>query len=88
MSVQFAPEIEDEQRIAEVWLAEFADALVAGDAGAAAAQFVPDGHWRDVLAFTWNLTPLGGRDSVAARGQDVDRATAGPPQTRPTRACS
>jgi hypothetical protein len=24
-------------------------------------------HWRDVLAFTWHLTPVEGRDNVAAR---------------------
>ena len=64
MSVQFAPEIEDEQRIAEVWLAEFADALAAGDAAAAAALFIPDGHWRDVLAFTWTIATHSGGAAI------------------------
>jgi cation diffusion facilitator CzcD-associated flavoprotein CzcO len=26
-----------------------------------------DSHWRDVLAFTWHMTPLEGRDSIASR---------------------
>ena len=65
MSVQFAPQIEDEQRIAEIWLAEFADALTTGDAAAAAALFIPDGHWRDVLAFTWTIATHSGRAAIA-----------------------
>ena len=64
MSVQFAPKIEDEQRIAEIWLAEFADALAAGDAPAAAGLFIPDGHWRDVLAFTWTIATHSGRAAI------------------------
>src|SRR5690349_4649774 len=64
MSVQFAPEIEDEQRIAEVWLAEFADTLATGDAAAAAALFISDGHWRDVLAFTWTIATHSGRAAI------------------------
>ncbi len=37
------------------WLARFEAALAKQDAGAAAALFLPDGMWRDVLAFTWNI---------------------------------
>ena len=87
MSVQFAPEIEDEQRIAEVWLAEFADALATGDAAAATDLFIPDGHWRDVLAFTWTIVTHSGRAAIEA-GPPAD---AGPdprhrPRTCPTTA--
>ena len=64
MSVQFAPELDDEQQIAEIWLAEFADALAAGDAAAAATLFIPDGHWRDVLAFTWTIATHSGRAAI------------------------
>lgn len=64
MSVQFAPEIEDELRIAEIWLAEFSDALAAGDASAVAGLFTADGHWRDVLAFTWTIGTHSGRAAI------------------------
>ncbi|WP_080796314.1 NAD(P)/FAD-dependent oxidoreductase [Corynebacterium pacaense] len=32
---------------------------------AAAALFESDGYWRDLLAFTWNLTTAEGRDEIA-----------------------
>jgi cation diffusion facilitator CzcD-associated flavoprotein CzcO len=64
MSVQFAPDLEDEHRIAALWLAEFAEALAAEDAGALAALFAPEGHWRDVLAFTWNIATHSGRAAI------------------------
>jgi putative flavoprotein involved in K+ transport len=41
--------------IAADWLARFAAALAAQDASAAAQLFLPDGMWRDVLAFTWTI---------------------------------
>jgi len=49
------------------WLAAFDAALAAGDADAAAALFAEDSHWRDVLAFDWDLTTTSGRDAVRAR---------------------
>ena len=48
------------------WLARCEAALRAGDAVALAALFVPDGHWRDVLAFTWSITPGEGASAIAA----------------------
>jgi len=41
----------------ERWLERFEAALSACNAGAITALFAPDGHYRDVLAFTWSLTP-------------------------------
>jgi putative flavoprotein involved in K+ transport len=41
-------------------------ALVAGDAQAAAALFEPDGFWRDLVAFTWNIRTMEGRGEIAA----------------------
>ena len=49
------------------WLAGFERALVSGDTKKIAAMFHQDSHWRDVLAFTWNLTPVEGQDNIAAR---------------------
>jgi putative flavoprotein involved in K+ transport len=56
----------DDQRIATAWLEEFADALRSGDAAAAANLFAADGHWRDVLAFTWRLQTESGAAAVEA----------------------
>ncbi len=48
------------------WLDSFAAALQANDAPAAAALFIADGLWRDLLAFTWTIETVGGRDAIAA----------------------
>jgi len=48
------------------WLAGFAAALQAQDAAAAAALFLPDGLWRDLLAFTWNIQTMAGRPAIEA----------------------
>jgi putative flavoprotein involved in K+ transport len=45
-------------------------ALAAGDAAAAAALFEPDGFWRDLVAFTWNIRTMEGRDEIAAMLRD------------------
>jgi len=58
---QTAPQAE-----ASAWLAAFADALSRRDAVAAAALFAADGHWRDVLAFTWQIDTVSGRPAIAA----------------------
>jgi cation diffusion facilitator CzcD-associated flavoprotein CzcO len=49
------------------WLSGFEAALTARDPARIAALFHDDSHWRDVLAFTWDLTPMAGRDAIAAR---------------------
>ncbi len=48
------------------WLQAFDDALAHRNAEAAGALFLPDGHWRDVLAFTWHLQTMNGRASIEA----------------------
>jgi cation diffusion facilitator CzcD-associated flavoprotein CzcO len=58
---------EQARRTAEDWLAAFETALTARDAARTGALFQQDCHWRDVLAFTWHMTPVAGRDNVAAR---------------------
>ena len=55
------------QRCALDWLNDFEAALSAGDAKQIASLFHEDSHWRDVLAFTWHMTPVAGRDQIAAR---------------------
>jgi len=51
---------------AQSWLARFDTALQKQDAAAAAALFLPDGLWRDVLAFTWNIQTMTGRPAIEA----------------------
>jgi putative flavoprotein involved in K+ transport len=58
---------EQARRTAEDWLAAFETALLSRDAARIGALFHQDCHWRDVLAFTWHVTPVAGRDAVAAR---------------------
>jgi putative flavoprotein involved in K+ transport len=55
------------RRCAARWLSAFETALAAGDTAAIGALFHRDCHWRDVLAFTWHLTAVEGREAVAAR---------------------
>lgn len=31
-----------------------------------ASLFAPDSHWRDLLAFTWSITPRQGAEEIAA----------------------
>jgi putative flavoprotein involved in K+ transport len=48
------------------WLASFDEALTAGDPAAAAQLFLEDSYWRDLVAFTWNIKTVEGRDGVEA----------------------
>ena len=61
---------------AERWLRAFETALADRDAAAAAELFATDCYWRDLVAFTWNLKTVEGREGVA----DLVEHTAG--QTR------
>jgi cation diffusion facilitator CzcD-associated flavoprotein CzcO len=56
---------------AQKWLTSFGAALQAQDAKAAAELFLPDGLWRDVLAFTWNLKTQYGRDEIERTLRDT-----------------
>lgn len=57
---------------AQAWLADFEAALSAADAERAAGLFATTSFWRDLVAFTWNLTTVEGREGVA----DLVAATA------------
>ena len=66
-----------QQRV-DAWLASFEAALAARDVDAAAGMFAVNGFWRDLVAFTWNIKTVEGRDQIAdmlgARLADVDPA--------------
>jgi putative flavoprotein involved in K+ transport len=47
-------------------LETFEAALKGGGTAAAVALFQPDGYWRDLVAFTWNIKTMEGREQIAA----------------------
>jgi cation diffusion facilitator CzcD-associated flavoprotein CzcO len=57
-----APDVE---RLFADWLAGFGAALEEGDAARAAACFVEDGWWRDILSFTWSHRTFHGPAAIA-----------------------
>ena len=48
------------------WLQKFGATLERGDINTAAGLFEPDGFWRDLLSFTWNLKTCEGRAEIKA----------------------
>lgn len=54
-----------QQRV-EAWLADFEAALAVRDVDRAVQKFAVDSFWRDLVAFTWNITTVEGRDGIAA----------------------
>ena len=56
------------------WLADFDNALTAGDLDTAAGLFGADSYWRDLIAFSWNIVtvegPAGVRDML---GETLER---------------
>ena len=63
------------RRRVEQWLADFSDALAARDADRAAGLFAPTSFWRDLIAFTWNITTVEHRDGVADLLRNTMEAT-------------
>ena len=57
------------------WLGAFEAALARGDADGAAALFVEEGQWRDLLSFTWHIETMGGREAIAATLRQTLAAT-------------
>ncbi|SDQ78400.1 flavin-containing monooxygenase [Actinopolyspora saharensis] len=55
----------DPQRRVDAWLAEFESALAARDVRRACEMFAVDSYWRDLIAFTWNIKTVEGREGVA-----------------------
>jgi len=55
-----------EKEIVEQWLSQLDVALQSESRSSVAALFAPDGHWRDLHAFTWSISPRQGADEIAA----------------------
>src|SRR5256885_3312207 len=49
----------------EEWLASFERALSQGDEASLHDLFLPESHWRDILALTWNIETVSGSGAVA-----------------------
>jgi putative flavoprotein involved in K+ transport len=65
-------------RTLATWLDQFNAALEAGDADAVAGLFTTDCFWRDLVAVTWNIKTVEGRDGVRAMlGQTLGTARPG-----------
>src|ERR1700704_5057569 len=61
--------------MASRWIEDFGTALAQSDCATAAALIHPDGHWRDVLAFTWHLKTFNGVEQIKIALQSTLSAT-------------
>jgi len=56
---------ETELAVTERWLTQLERALSDCDDALLETLFHTDSHWRDVLALTWRITTVNGRDAIA-----------------------
>lgn len=67
-ALQSAPgstHIASERELTDAWLGRLETALAARSRSDIAALFASDSHWRDLLAFTWHVTPHRGAETIA-----------------------
>ncbi len=57
---------QSEMAIVAQWLVQLDAALQSGNRASVESLFAHDGHWRDLLAFTWSITPRQGAQDIAA----------------------
>ena len=70
--------------IVQAWLAQFEQAL--RDEAALKGLFTAGGYWRDVLAFTWDIETVHGRDAIArALSAQAERTAASGFELAPNR---
>ncbi len=58
--------VQSEAALAGQWLKQLDAALQSGNQASVESLFATDGHWRDLLAFTWSITPSEGATNIAA----------------------
>ena len=64
------PTLSPDQQLND-WLTAFSSATSRHDIDAAMRLFVSDAFWRDLAAFTWNISTVEGRDAIRTREQDA-----------------
>ena len=70
--------------VVQAWLAQFEQAL--RDEAALKGLFTAGGYWRDVLAFTWDIETVHGRDAIArALSAQAERTAASGFELAPSR---
>lgn len=67
---------DDSSVAADTWLAQFEEALAKPDDALLHQLFHPDSYWRDVLALSWKLQTLNGRDTILTALPPLARAMA------------
>ncbi len=58
--------VQSEAALVGQWLGQFDAALQGGNAASVASLFATESYWRDLLAFTWSITPSEGAGTIAA----------------------
>ena len=66
---------DDSSVAADTWLAQFEEALGKPDDALLTTLFHPDSYWRDVLALSWNIQTLNGRDAILRELPPLARST-------------
>ena len=61
----------------DAWLANFEAALATKDGQRVAGLFATDSFWRDLIAFTWNIKTVEGREGVADLVANTDAGASG-----------
>lgn len=58
--------VQSEKALVGQWLANLETALRSSSPASIATLFAQDSHWRDILAFTWTITPCQGPAEIAS----------------------
>ena len=69
--------VHSDKELVERWLGRFDAALQSESRASVASLFAAESHWRDLLAFTWSITPKQGAEEIApaiVSGQRTARA--------------
>ncbi|KAJ7648069.1 hypothetical protein FB45DRAFT_895162 [Roridomyces roridus] len=64
LGVTSVPDDLDVASIAAEWMASFTACAERGDAEGVAALFIPESHWRDMLALTWDFRTFNGLPAI------------------------
>jgi hypothetical protein len=54
----------DAAGVARAWCSKFSDLVAAENAQDISELFIQDGHWRDLLALTWDFRTFSGKDKI------------------------